>query len=105
MIVSEAILNQDPHVKSAVMFGRGKFNTGVIIDPRPEFAFDPSDKSKLAEFRNKIWCALPLFLRRRIHVKLTSSKVILPALVLPMLMSKKTRLRLVSAIVSMRCVD
>ena len=38
------------------MFGRGRFNPGVIIDPKPEFAFDPEDQEKLAEFRNKIWC-------------------------------------------------
>jgi len=52
----EAILNGDPHVKSAVMFGRGRFNPGVIIDPKPEFAFDPEDQGKSAEFRNAIWC-------------------------------------------------
>ena len=37
------------------MFGRGRFNPGVIVDPKPEFAFDPEDQEKLAEFRNKIW--------------------------------------------------
>ena len=52
----ENILNGDPHVKSAVMFGRGRFNPGVIIDPKPEFAFDPEDQEKLAEFRNTVWC-------------------------------------------------
>jgi hypothetical protein len=52
---SEGILNQDPHVKCAVMFGRGKFNVGVVIEPKPQYAFDPSDKEKLTDFRNKIW--------------------------------------------------
>lgn len=52
----ESILSGDPRVKSAVMFGCGRFNPGVIIDPKPEFAFDPEDQEKLAEFRNKIWC-------------------------------------------------
>lgn len=51
----ESILVQDPHVASAVIFGRGQFQNGVLIDPKPEFAFDPSDEAKLAEFRNKIW--------------------------------------------------
>ncbi|EKM51191.1 uncharacterized protein PHACADRAFT_263199 [Phanerochaete carnosa HHB-10118-sp] len=51
----EAILNQDSHIKCAVMFGRGKFNTGVVIEPAPEFIFDPVDKEKLNEFRNVIW--------------------------------------------------
>ena len=53
--ITEAILNQDPHVKCAVMFGRGKFNAGVIVEPKPEFAFDPIDKQRLSEFRNIIW--------------------------------------------------
>ena len=52
----EGILNGDPHIKSAVMFGRGRFNPGVIIEPKSEFNFDPEDQEKLAEFRNVIWC-------------------------------------------------
>ncbi|KAJ8503287.1 hypothetical protein ONZ45_g10992 [Pleurotus djamor] len=51
----ENILNQDPRIQSSVMFGRGKFNVGVLIDPKPEHRFDPSDPLKLAEFRNAIW--------------------------------------------------
>ncbi|KAF8890512.1 hypothetical protein CPB84DRAFT_1784727 [Gymnopilus junonius] len=51
----EAILNQDPHIQASVMFGRGQFQAGVIIDPKPQFKFDPSDQDKLAEFRNNIW--------------------------------------------------
>ncbi|KAJ7648213.1 hypothetical protein DFH06DRAFT_1050166 [Mycena polygramma] len=51
----ETILNQDPHVLSCVMFGRERFQAGVIVDPKPPFVFDASDPAKLAEFRNKIW--------------------------------------------------
>ncbi|KAF7374105.1 Acetyl-CoA synthetase-like protein [Mycena sanguinolenta] len=51
----ENLLNQDPHVVSSVMFGRGRFNAGVLVDPKPEFKFDPADQVKLADFRNKIW--------------------------------------------------
>ncbi|KAK7677662.1 hypothetical protein QCA50_019353 [Cerrena zonata] len=51
----EAIMNQDLHVQAAVMFGRGKFSAGVVIDPRADFAFDPIDQDKLVEFRDKIW--------------------------------------------------
>ncbi|KAI0073515.1 acetyl-CoA synthetase-like protein [Panus rudis PR-1116 ss-1] len=51
----ETILHHDPHIEAAVMFGRGKFNAGVLIDPKPQFKFDPSDTQKLAEFRDKIW--------------------------------------------------
>ena len=48
-------MTHDSHVKAAVMFGRGRFNAGVIIDPTPEYAFDPADTEKLAAFRNAIW--------------------------------------------------
>ncbi|KAJ6471951.1 hypothetical protein C8R45DRAFT_836164 [Mycena sanguinolenta] len=51
----EIFLNQDPYVRSSVMFGRGRFQAGVIVDPKPPFAFDPTDSVKLADFRNKIW--------------------------------------------------
>ena len=51
----EKIINQDPHVKSCVMFGRGKFQNGVLIEPREEFAIDPSDSKQLEAFRNRIW--------------------------------------------------
>lgn len=50
------MLNQDPHISSAVMFGRGKFQPGVLIDPKPEFRFESTDHTKLAAFRNAIWC-------------------------------------------------
>ncbi|KAF7355647.1 Acetyl-CoA synthetase-like protein [Mycena sanguinolenta] len=51
----ENILNQDPHVSASVMFGRGRLQAGVIVDPKPNHKFDPSDPLKLAEFRNAIW--------------------------------------------------
>ncbi|CAL1709820.1 unnamed protein product [Somion occarium] len=51
----EKIINEDPHVGTAVMFGRGRFQNGVLIEPEPEFAFDSSNVRKLEEFRNLIW--------------------------------------------------
>ncbi|KAI9459309.1 acetyl-CoA synthetase-like protein [Russula earlei] len=51
----EGILVQDPHILSAVMFGRGRFQNGVLIDPKPGFAFDPNDEAKLENFRQLIW--------------------------------------------------
>ncbi|KAJ6555930.1 hypothetical protein B0H19DRAFT_1210704 [Mycena capillaripes] len=51
----ESLWNQDPHVQSSVMFGRGRFQAGVIVDPKPAYRFDPTDQVKLAEFRNMIW--------------------------------------------------
>ncbi|SJL02274.1 uncharacterized protein ARMOST_05600 [Armillaria ostoyae] len=37
------------------MFGRGKYQVGVLVEPGPQFSFDPVDEIKLAEFRNLIW--------------------------------------------------
>jgi hypothetical protein len=37
------------------MFGRGRFQNGVLIDPKPQFAFDPEDEAKLENFRKLIW--------------------------------------------------
>ena len=49
------MMNQDPHVRACVMFGRGRLQVGILIEPKPEYSFDPSDETKLAEFRNKVW--------------------------------------------------
>ncbi|KAH9955362.1 acetyl-CoA synthetase-like protein [Russula dissimulans] len=51
----EGILAQDSHILSAVMFGRGRYQNGVLIDPKPQFAFDPKDEVKLEAFRELIW--------------------------------------------------
>lgn len=40
------------------MFGRGRFQAGVLVDPKSNFKFDSSDKVKLADFRNLIWYVL-----------------------------------------------
>ena len=37
------------------MFGQGKFQNGVLIEPKPGYKFDPQDSAKLQEFRNLIW--------------------------------------------------
>ena len=42
-------------VKGSLMFGRGKFQNGVLIEPAKEYAFDPKDVKLLEAFRNKIW--------------------------------------------------
>ncbi len=56
---TEKIINDDPHVKCSLMFGRGKFQNGLLIEPTEDYAFDPSDVKKLEVYRNKIWCAPP----------------------------------------------
>ncbi|OCH88269.1 hypothetical protein OBBRIDRAFT_836723 [Obba rivulosa] len=51
-------LLKDSHIAAATMFGRGRFQYGVLVHPKEPF--DPSDKRKLIELRNKIWkCLVP----------------------------------------------
>ncbi|KAF8908295.1 acetyl-CoA synthetase-like protein [Mucidula mucida] len=51
----ENILNQDAYVSASVMFGRGKFQAGVVIEPKEPYRFDPSDRSEVERFRNLVW--------------------------------------------------
>ncbi|KAI0718411.1 acetyl-CoA synthetase-like protein [Cerioporus squamosus] len=52
----ETIISQDPNVQAALMFGRGRFQNGVIVQPKEPF--DPTDEETLEAFRNKIWPAV-----------------------------------------------
>ncbi|KAK0200640.1 NRPS-like enzyme [Desarmillaria ectypa] len=51
----EAGLLGDKRISGAVIFGRGKFQPGVLIQPSTEYAFDPNDTKRLAEYRSLIW--------------------------------------------------
>ncbi|KAF9556258.1 acetyl-CoA synthetase-like protein [Agrocybe pediades] len=51
----EHILDTDPHIRSSVIFGRGQFQAGVIIDPQPDAGVDVEDKAQAAAFVEKIW--------------------------------------------------
>lgn len=57
-VFAENIINEDPHIVSSVVFGRQRFNAGVIVELKPEYRFDASDETKLAEWRNKIWSVI-----------------------------------------------
>lgn len=51
----EIALMSNGHIAGAVMFGRGKFLPGVLIQPSPECVFDPKDTKRLVEYRSLIW--------------------------------------------------
>ncbi|KAF9465935.1 hypothetical protein BDZ94DRAFT_1296127 [Collybia nuda] len=53
----ESTLIRHPKIRGAVMFGRGHFHAGILLDLLPEYAFDPIDKQQLSAFRAEI---LPL---------------------------------------------
>jgi hypothetical protein len=56
----ENILKQDPHVASALMFGRGRSNAGILVAPKAEFRINPANDVELANFRNLIWYFISL---------------------------------------------
>ena len=53
-------MNRDPHVKCSIMFGSGKFQNGILVQPHEQHAIDPSDNAQLEAFRNKIWFVVRL---------------------------------------------
>ena len=59
----ETLIGSSPLLSGACMFGRGRSQTGVLVEPRPEYAIDVTDDEQVAEFRNKIWCVARVFFR------------------------------------------
>jgi acyl-coenzyme A synthetase/AMP-(fatty) acid ligase len=51
----EAVISGHPAVTAAIMFGRERNQVGVLVEPTPECAFDPSNSEALSHFRNEIW--------------------------------------------------
>jgi hypothetical protein len=51
----ESIIGASPYVNGIVMFGRGRNQVGVLIEPRPGYEIDVDDEKQLAEFRNGVW--------------------------------------------------
>jgi long-subunit acyl-CoA synthetase (AMP-forming) len=51
----ESIIGASPYVNGIVMFGRGRNQVGVLIEPRPGYEIDVDDEKQLSEFRNGVW--------------------------------------------------
>ncbi|KAH8102917.1 hypothetical protein BXZ70DRAFT_1057354, partial [Cristinia sonorae] len=51
----EDSLNAVPFVSSAIMFGRGQSQPGVIIELLPEHTIDTQDDTAVISVRNKLW--------------------------------------------------
>lgn len=45
-------------VSAAVVFGTGRTQNGVLVEPAAGYGFDPSDETSLSAFRNEIWPAV-----------------------------------------------
>jgi len=53
--IKEGIISQNPLVHASVIFGRGRDQNGVLIQPTEPFE---ATEESLAEFRNKIWSVI-----------------------------------------------
>ncbi|KAF9474145.1 acetyl-CoA synthetase-like protein [Pholiota conissans] len=51
----EAGLKSSPYISDALMFGRARFRTGVLIVPSPEHVFDIINHEKTIEYTSLIW--------------------------------------------------
>ncbi|KZT27278.1 acetyl-CoA synthetase-like protein, partial [Neolentinus lepideus HHB14362 ss-1] len=51
----ESKILSSPLVVGAIMFGRGRNQVGVLIEPRQEHLMNTDDPASLADFRNQIW--------------------------------------------------
>ncbi|KAG7441925.1 acetyl-CoA synthetase-like protein [Guyanagaster necrorhizus] len=51
----EKTITVDKRVTAAVMFGRSRFQPGVLVSPAPGYEFDPANEKDLADFRTSIW--------------------------------------------------
>ncbi|KAG6330526.1 hypothetical protein ID866_8564 [Astraeus odoratus] len=54
----ESVIATSPYVSGVCIFGRGRAQVGVLVEPRPGFAVDVSDDKQVAAFRNQIWHAV-----------------------------------------------
>ena len=51
----EGQISASPFVAGVVMFGRGREQPGVLVEPNPTHTIDTNDEQALSEYRNKIW--------------------------------------------------
>ncbi|KAM5532280.1 hypothetical protein V8D89_014038 [Ganoderma adspersum] len=51
----ETIIGEDPYIQGCIIFGQGKFQNGILVEPKQEYKFDPQDVKQLEEYRSRIW--------------------------------------------------
>ncbi|KAH9941064.1 hypothetical protein B0H21DRAFT_811720 [Amylocystis lapponica] len=54
-IPQEGHIGAHPRVAGAVMFGRGRLQVGILVEPHPAYVVAPGDTDALVAFRNVIW--------------------------------------------------
>ncbi|KAJ7105399.1 acetyl-CoA synthetase-like protein [Mycena crocata] len=55
---AEAIISQDEHITSVLMFGRHRLHIGILVEPTSQFSVKAADGEKLTEFRDLIWSTI-----------------------------------------------
>ena len=58
--LSELAIGKDPNVESCIVFGTGHTQCGILIQPRKDLVFDPSETEKLGEYRDAVWYVVNL---------------------------------------------
>ncbi|KAG2133342.1 putative aminoadipate reductase [Suillus clintonianus] len=51
----ECLIGTNPYVNGAVIFGRGRSQVGILIEPRAGHEIDVDDEAQVSEFRNRVW--------------------------------------------------
>ena len=51
----EGHIGTSPLLLGCLMFGRGREQAGLLVEPAKEYAFDQNDETALIQFRNKLW--------------------------------------------------
>jgi hypothetical protein len=51
----ENSISANRYVEGTVMFGRGRNQVGILIEPRKGNEIHVDDEKQLAEFRNRVW--------------------------------------------------
>ena len=54
-IPQEGLITSSPLANGAVVFGRGRDECGVLIEPSDQLIVDTQDPASVIEFRNRIW--------------------------------------------------
>lgn len=55
----EGIIITSLLLQGVVMFGRERYQVGVLVEPRPEHAVDVMDDNAVAAFKAAIWSVPP----------------------------------------------
>lgn len=54
-VLQEGVVISSPVVAGCVMFGRGKSECGILVEPIEGCTVDVSDEDAVIQFRNQIW--------------------------------------------------